>query len=270
MTGDALPTLAFPEETPGKPRRRRRVWPWIVALVVVLGLLVAAWFIVDAVAKDLATKAVRQQVRSQFGLPPDQPVDVDITGPLLPQLVIGDFGEVRIAADDVTIEGLTGDVSVVLRDLSIRDGFAMSGGSATVALDQGQLRALMAQTDGFPADTVGLADPDVTMTFTLSLFGAPFPVGVALTPSAADGDLVLTPASIELGGAQVTADDVRRRFGGLADGVLRDWDVCLAQYLPAGIVLQSASVSGGELVAGFSIRGDLLTDPAQQAKGTCS
>jgi hypothetical protein len=276
MTGDTLPTLPLPPEQgafPGAvPPRRRRVWPWIIALLVVLGLLVAAWFVAEAVAKDIVSKAVTQQVRTQFDVPADQPIDVQVDGPVLVQLMTGTIGRIAITSDDVTIRGLTGDVHVELHDIDIRNGFVMSGGQATVSLDQDELRQVMGSVDGFPADSLGLAVPNVTMTIPLQLFGVQFPVGVALTPGASSsGDLVLTPASLQLGGSQISADDLRNRFGSLAGGVIRDWTVCIKDDLPAGLQLQDADVSGDDhLVATFSIAGDIVSNPAMQQPGSCS
>lgn len=271
MTTDSQPTLPLPPEAfAPAPRRRRRVWPWIVAAVVVIALLVAAVFVAESVAKALVAQTVRDQVRSQLALPGDQPIDVQLDGPILPQLISGTLGEVRVSSDDVAIKGITGDVAVTLHDIDLRGGYAMSGGEATVTMDAAQLRTLLSSVDGFPADSLGLAAPNVTMTFPLSVFGAQFPVGVALTPSASGGNLVLTPDSLQLGGVQVSADVLRQRFGSLADGVLRDWTVCIADRLPAGIRLEQLQVSGADLVASFSIDGAIATDPALQAPGTCS
>ena len=69
---DTQPTEPLPEALmiPGDPEpRRRRVWPWIVAFAIVVGLAVAAWFAADAIARQLITGAVREGVRSQLSLP---------------------------------------------------------------------------------------------------------------------------------------------------------------------------------------------------------
>ena len=273
MSGDTQPTVPFPaewQEPDAGARPRRRRWPWLVALVVVLALIVAAFFAGEWVARDLVTKAVRQQIVSRLDLPADQPIDIEIGDPsLLFSLLVGNVGEVRLSSEDVAFEGLSGDVSLELEDVSIRPPFTLSGGTATVALDTPQLQALLATVDGFPAETVGIAEPNVTASTELSLFGVSFPLALALTPSAAEGDLILTPAALQLGGADITAEGLRDRFGGLVDPVLQGWSVCIADQLPAGIPLRAVSVREDLLVADFDIRGDLLTDAAQLAKGTC-
>ncbi|MEV4687763.1 DUF2993 domain-containing protein [Microbacterium sp. LWH3-1.2] len=257
------------------PERSRRVWPWIVAFAIVAVLAVAAWFAAEAIARQVVTGIVQDQVRTQLSLPADQQIDVGIEGAVLPQLIAGTLTELTISSDDVTIGGqgsdaqVTGDISVVAHGVSVRDG-AITDADATVVLDEQQLRELMSNVDGFPVDSLGLAAPNITMEVDLTLFGATVPVGAALTPSADQGDLVLTPASLQLGGAEVSAAQVQKTFGRLADGVVRDWDVCVAQYLPAGVTLTAVEVTGDALVADFDVDGAIATDPALQENGTCA
>ncbi len=83
----------------------------------------------------------------------------------------------------------------------------MGSAAATVVLTEEQLRTLMSTVEDFPADSLGLAAPDVTMSTELSVFGVSHPrerLAHASAPST--GDLVLTPASLQLAGAEITAD----------------------------------------------------------------
>ena len=61
-----------------------------------------------------------------------------------------------------------------------------------------------------------------------------------------------------------------RQALGAADTVLRDWDVCVAQYLPAGVTLTAVAVEGDQLVADFDVDGAIATDPALRENGTCA
>lgn len=265
---DTQPTLQLPDwQQTAAPRRR--VWPWLLAFGIVIALAVVAWFAGEAIARQIVTGVVRDQVRSQLALPSDQPIDVEIPGALIPQLIGGTLGELTVASDDVEVGRFTGDVSVTAQDVAIR-GDSMGGATATVTLDEEQLRGLVSTIEGFPADTLGIDAPAVTMRTELQLFGVGVPVGVALTPTAADGDIVLTPSSLEVAGADVGADALRAQFGAVADVVLRDWTVCVAQYLPAGVTLTDVAVDGEQLVAHFDVDGRIATDPALRANGTCA
>ncbi|MGN8552516.1 UNVERIFIED_CONTAM: DUF2993 domain-containing protein [Microbacterium sp. SLM126] len=251
------------------PRRRRRVWPWIVALVIIVALAVAAFFIAEAVARDMVERTVKNEISKQLSLPADQEVDVEVPGLLIPQLIGGSLDQVTVSSQDVPVGAFEGDVTVTATEVPIQQGVDMGGATATVTLDEEQLRSLMATVEGFPADTLGLAAPNVTMSTELQFFGIEFPIGVALTPSVSDGDLVLTPASFELAGAQIDAGALSDRFGALADIVVRDWSVCLAQYIPAGVTLTGVEVVGDTLVAEADVDGAIVTDPALQANGSC-
>lgn len=270
--GDTQATEPLPDGMvpAAAPAPRRRVWPWIVAFAIVAVLAVAAWFAAEAIARQVVTGVVRDQVRTQLSLPADQQIDVDVAGAVIPQLIGGSIDDLTIASDDVAFGGVTGDVTVTAHDVAVRGDGEMSGATATVSLDEPQLQTLLSTVEGFPADTVGLAAPNVTMSLDLQLFGVAIPIGVALTPTAAEGQIVLSPASLQLGGSEVTADALRDQFGRLADTVLRDWNVCIAQYLPAGVVLSGVEVDGDLLVADFDVDGSIATDPALQENGTCA
>lgn len=275
---DTQPTEPLPDPNaqwvlslpPAEPRKRRPVWPWIVSAVAVLALMVVAWFVAEWIAKDFVTKSIRTLIVTQLALPEDQEVDVTVEGMVLPQLISGTLDEVTVASDDVAIGPTTGDVTVHAQGIPIRADAPAEAGSASVRLDADQLKALLSSIEGFPADSVELAEPDVTMSTELSLFGLAVPIGVSLTPGVNEGDLVLTPAGFQIADAEFTAEGLRDQFGALADAVLRDWTVCIADDLPAGVTLSSVAVQGDELVVDLTVDGRIITDPALQAKGTCS
>ena len=274
---DTRPTQPLPDAgSPGGGRgTRRRAWPWVVGFGIVAVLAVAAWFAGEAIARQVVEGVVRDQVKTQLSLPADQQLDVAVTGTVLPQLIGGTLTELTITSDDVPLgaegpgPGVTGDVSVSAWGVPVRGG-EFDGAEGTLVLDEQQLRDLMSNVEGFPAETLGLAEPDITMSVDLTLFGATLPVDAALTPSTADGELVLTPASLQIGGAEVSAVDLRDRFGDVADDVLCEWDVCVAEHLPAGIALTAVAVEHETLVAGFDVDGGITSDPALQENGTCA
>ncbi|KQT74364.1 LmeA family phospholipid-binding protein [Microbacterium sp. Leaf436] len=247
-----------------RPRRR------IAVIVVVIVLLVAAVVAAEFIARSVVTGTVRSLVVENVGLPDDQDVDVQVGGGLvLPQVLGGRLSEVTVASDDVELGPLAGDVFVELRGVPVSGDSAADGGVASVRLDQNQLRSLLGQIPDIPAGTVTVAAPDVTFETSLSLFGIAIPVGVAVTPGAADGDLTLTPASFAVAGNALDADTLRGQFGGVADGLLQTSTLCIADRLPAGLTLTSATVQGQDLVATFDIAGGILNDAALQSDGTC-
>lgn len=254
---------------------RRRRWPWLVALIAVAGLAVAAWFAGEYIARGVVERTIREQVVRGLDLRADQRIDVDVPGPILPQLVVGSLGSVTISSDDVTLQqkdggaALTADVVVTAQDVPIRGG-DWSGAQASVTLDQAQLRDLLRGVDGFPADTVSLAAPTIDVAMDIPLFALTVPVGVGLTPGVSGTDLVLTPTTLRLGDAEVSADILVDQFGAVARTVVRDWKVCIASYLPEAVRLTGVQVQDASLIARFEIDSSILQPGAADHRGTCA
>ncbi|MDQ1122843.1 LmeA family phospholipid-binding protein [Microbacterium trichothecenolyticum] len=256
MTTDAAPS-------------RRRSGRWIAVLVVLVLLLAGAVVAAEFIARSVVTSTVRSLVVKHLGLPDNQNVDVTVAGVVLAQVIGGHLDDVTISSNDVTLGPLTGDVLVEMQGVPVSGGEAAQGGSASVRLDEQQVRTLLAQIPDFPAGTITMAAPDLTFTNQLSVLGVGIPVGVSVTPGASEGDLTLTPSAFELGGNSIDADTLRTQFGGVADSVLRTQSLCIADRLPAALTLTSATVQGQNLVAAFSIAGGVLNDPALRRDGSC-
>ena len=254
------------DATAPRPRKNRR---WIAILIVVVVLVGGAVVAAEFIARSVVASTVRSLVVKHVGLPDDQNVDVSVAGIVLPQVLGGRLDDVTITSNDVTLGPITGDVRVEMQGVPTSGGAAADGGTASVQLNQDQLRTLLAQIPGFPSGTVQMADPDLTLTNELSVFGVGIPVGVSVTPGASNGDLTLTPAGFELGGNSIDAETLRAQFGGVADAVLGTQSLCIADRLPAALTLTSATVQGQDLVAGFIIDGGVLNHPALQRDGSC-
>lgn len=274
VSGETQPTLPLPEASEpgtGARRRRRGALPWIIAVVVVVALAVVAWFVAEHITRSILTDTVRQQVITQLALPEDQPIDVGFDEPVLPQVIGGRLDRLDIASEDVPLGDVVADVSVRASGVPIRaDGGDITAAEATVVFGEDQLQTLLAQVDGVPEAGLTLDPPDVKVEVELSILALTVPLGVDLIPSAANGDIVLTPRAVRLGGAELTADAVRERFGAAADGVLRDYPICIRDRLPAGLTLREVRVEQAALVAEVDVDGSIISDPALQAEGTCS
>jgi hypothetical protein len=281
---DQHPTLPLPDldarwvlstDASTAPARKRR-WPWLVALIAVVALAVAAWFAGEYIARGIVERTIREQITTQLSLPADQHIDIDIPGQVLPQLISGRFGELTIAGDDVPLGGdasadsLTGDVVVRAVGVPIRRNGSIEDASASVTLDRAQLQTLLGSIDGFPASTVALDESNIDITMDLQLFALTVSVGVGLTPSVSAGQLVLTPATLKVAGADISAEALVDQFGAIARTAVRDWNVCIAKDLPAGLTLTDARVAGQTVVADFAIDGAILHDPALQQPGSCA
>lgn len=253
------------------PARRGRRWPWLLAIVIVGVLAVGAWFAGEYIARSIVERTIREQLITNLDLPADQQIDITVPGAILPQLAVGSLAEVTVSSDDVPLKsGLTADVVVRAQDVPTRSGGDWSGGYATVTLDEAQVQALLATIEGFPAATVVLDEPDIDVTTDLQLFALTVPVGVGLTPSVSAGKLVLTPDTLQVAGGEISAEALVDQFGAIARTVVRDWEVCIADQLPAALTLTGIRVDGQTVVADFEIDSAILSEPAAQQNGTCA
>ncbi|MBN9213947.1 MAG: hypothetical protein ABS62_03575 [Microbacterium sp. SCN 70-200] len=270
------PTARWVLQTDAPASAKPRRWPWLIAVLVIVGLVVAAWFAGEYIARGIVDRTIRDQITTELAVPADQPIDIDIPGPILPQLIIGSFAKVTISSDDLPLGGdtatpaLVADVVVTADDVHIRGDGDWSSATATVTLDEAQLEALLGTIDGFPADTVTLDPPEVGISMDLQVLALTVPVGVDLAARAENGQLVLTPTTLRVAGAEISADALVAQFGAIATTVIRDWDVCLAQYYPAAIDLTGVTVERTGVVADLEISSAILHDPAAREPGTCA
>lgn len=253
--------------TAASPARRRG--RGFVVLGVILVVLAALVVVAELVARQMVPDMIRASVVERLGLPAEHPVDVEVDGILIPQLLVGTLADVRIASQDVTVGAFSGDVTAHGEGVPIRGDRAAAGGTAEVRMTTEQLRSLLGTIEGIPAEAIELEAPNVTASTEVELLGARIPLGLVLEPRAADGELVLAPIEGTVAQATVTADQLRQQFGSLLEPLLQDRRVCVASSLPAALTLDAIEVVDDEVVAGFAVDGGIIHDPALQANGTC-
>lgn len=249
------------------PRRSRRGAVWIVVVVLLVGLPVAA----EVAARIVAPQLIRDRIVESLGLAPDQRIDVDIPTPLLlPLLAVGQLPELRLSAEEVELDGITADVEVVALDVPMYVDADWSDGDATLVLDEEETRRLLSRVEGFPADAFALDPPEIAIDTSFEVFGAEVPVGVRLSAEADDDRLLLSPTTFRLAGSDVSADALRRQLGPLVGSLLEDWPVCVAEHLPAALTLEDVAIEDRGVVASFEIDSAILHDDAAQQPGSCA
>ncbi|MFJ6680000.1 LmeA family phospholipid-binding protein [Microbacterium sp. NPDC091382] len=252
---------------PARRRPRRRVTWVVVVIVAIVGVLVAA----EITARIVTPQIIRDQIVENVGLPADQKIDVDIPAALmLPLVVVGQLPEIRLTADDVELNGITADVDVTAADVPMYRDADWSFANATVVMDQAQTRALLSEVDGFPAEAVTLDPPDVAVDTSFPVLGTSVPVGVTLSPAARDGEIILSPTTFRLGGADLSADALREQLGPLVGSMLEEFPVCVSQYLPKAMTLTDVAVEDRGIVASFEIDSSILRDTSAQEPGSCA
>lgn len=259
------PTLVIPrsDAVEAAPRRRRR-WPWVLLIVVVLlgVLVVVAEFVARAVLPDV----VRSLVIDELDLPADQQLAVEADGILLPQLIGGTLDRLNLSTDSVTLEGITGAADVTATGVPLRGG-DLGGATGTIRIDEAEFTTLISGTD-LPIDSVSLEAPNATVGGSFALFGADIPFALTLTPGAVEGDLELTPVQISVGGIVIDADQVDS-LGSIGSDLTQTQRVCIADQLPAGLTLTGLQIVGSAAVIDIDVNGAIATDESLLEKGVC-
>ena len=101
------------------PKKKRRVWPWILA-VVVLVVAVVGFFVADAAVKSYASNLVKQRIIQVLQLDPATPISVDLGGgSILLQALSGKVSTVHVTAPKVSFGALTGSAVVHATDVPL-------------------------------------------------------------------------------------------------------------------------------------------------------
>jgi hypothetical protein len=153
------------------------------------------------------------------------------------------------------------DPAAPTRELTVR--YAIPGDAlATVA----------PEITGVTIEEVTLEGDEVVASGGLTVFGVALRLGLGLTPSAVDGQLAFDATSIRLGDDTITADELRANplLGGLADGLLQQRRVCIADELPAALTLTGLAVEGDTLVATLDGSGAAIGGDGFTRQGVCA
>lgn len=259
-----------PAPAPPIGRRRRRVWPWVLLGVVVL--LSAAVVAADALARSFAEKAIANELASALDVPAGTPVEVRIGGgSVLVQAITGGFDRVEADVDALDLGPLTGDLRIVARGVPLDPAAPTRELRVRYAVPESALGALTPEIAGVTIDDVAFDGDEIVARGGVSLFGGSLELGLGLTPSAVEGDLAFAPTSIRIGDETFTAEQLRgdRLLGGLAESLLQERRVCIADALPAALTLTALQVHGGELVATLDGSGAAFGGTDFHRNGVC-
>ena len=253
---------------PTAPRRRR--WPLITAIVVgvVLILGLVAVIVGESQLRTYAENEIRQRVSQELGLESASDVSVDLgSSAILPQALRGRLDTVTVAASGVDLDRFSGDITFTALGVSTSSGKPVSRVDIAFRIPESEATELAIYLSGVDLDRVGFSDAGVEAAATLSVLGISVPAAMTLEPGvSSSGLLTFDPTTITAAGATVSADELRAGpLGPLAAKFLKQQTVCVAQGVPAGVVLSSAHVEGDTLALRF--HGDDVI--LGRGKGTC-
>lgn len=251
-------------------RRRHRGRVAIIVLAIVVVLLVAAAFVLDAVARAYASNLVETKVRDALSVPASDPVEAKIGGgPMLLQLASGRLERIDVDAAHLGVGALEGSATLTATGIPLDQAQPIDAARLRFTTDQAGLSQLLASFPRVPVKSVSVKGDTVTIGSSVTVFGVALPVGITFVPSAKDGQLVIAPRSVTVNGARVTSQGVRGLLGSSAADLFSSQTVCVAGLLPKGFTLRSIAVRDEKVTLVVDARSVVLSSSALSNKGSC-
>ncbi|MEY2848226.1 MAG: hypothetical protein RI885_891 [Actinomycetota bacterium] len=253
-------------DPPVPHRVRRLAFVVVVLLLVVAGLVVAAEFL----ARGIVADTVRDQVRAGLAVDSSTPIDVEVAGrSVLLQVLSGRLERVTAEASEVTFGDLSGDVRLRASGVPIDGEGTADEVDLAVTIPESDLLGLSKNLSGLPITEVTVERPDVRFSVEFDVLAFTLPLSVTVTPEAVDGALAFTPSSVTLGEQTFTAAELRTTFGSLAESALDTQDLCIAEFLPEALALESLEVGSADLTLRFGGSDVALSERALSTVGSC-
>jgi hypothetical protein len=256
---------------PGKKRQR---WVgWLLAGIIFVGLLVAAFFVADSYVRDYAKDYVRERIVEVLGLDANAAVDVDLgPGSIILQALTGAIDEVSVDLEKLAFGDVIGDATLVATGVPLDGTQPVDTLQIEATIGEESVRSLAGFLSGLELESIELEEGIIAIGTEFSVFGLfTIPVGVDLLPSAVEGGISFDPQTVTLGQDDISVADLRNNpeLSGLAGQFLASRDFCVAEYLPEALVVDGVAVVGSNLVVSINGDGVALSGPDLSTMGTC-
>lgn len=254
--------------TPAEPPRRKHTGRrWLVAALV-LFLLVAAAIVADMAVRAFAQDQVSASIEQQLPEGVEGDVAVQIGGvSFFQQYLSGRFEDVRLTSSNLTVGGLPVQASAALAGVPI-EGTRIAG---TIGNAQGEVTvpgttvAGLIAAQGVPGD-IAIADGALAYSTTTAVLGQDITLSVTAKPAVDAGSIVFRPETASVQAGLVELDGLELLNLIVPDGL----SVCVAQYLPEQVRLDSVELRGTDAVVRIAAQ-DLSVNPDELARtGACS
>jgi len=256
-------------EVPRSKHRGRRA---LIALLVVVVLLIGAFFAGDYFVKAYATNYVREQVAASLGLRTTAPVTVDLgAGSILLQAAAGRINDVRVSVNPISFDGLSGSATLTAHGVPLDQTTPVKSLGVKVYLPTSTVTAAIARVPALKAlnPTVKFSGEHVAVAGTVYVLGFPQSIGATLVPTVTDGEPGFRIVTASFDHATVSADLLDRYLPGLTGRLESGTSLCIASHLPKAFTLTGIAVKGQSIVSTFTGNGVVLNSAALSHKGTC-
>ena len=246
---------------------------WVKRLIVIVASVAVLAGLGELALRLIIPNTISGAVRTQLKLTPDHPVDVSLGGSALLHALTGRVGDVTVSVPDAPlVEGLTADAEVRAASVPFNP---ISGeireGSVSLTLSEAQLGPVISTLTSGVADSGEVQDGALVVGRTMEIFGQQVPLSATLRLKAVgDGDVEVSPEGLSAAGFDLSAETIAQIGGSVLEPLLQPRTVCVRDQLPRGITLTNITFSSrGSVIIDADLAPGILSDPAEQAKGSC-
>jgi hypothetical protein len=250
------------------PTRQTRRWlkPAIIAGGIIV-FLVAAFFVADASLRAYAQGRIADEIKSELpnGFTAND-LTVDIGGfSVISQYLGGSFDTVSLDADDVRMNGVPAQASIVAHGVPIDFSKPVASIKGSMVLDQDAANRLVKIPGATSKITFG--DGTVGYSGSTKLFGLSLTYTAVVEPKADGTTIQLAPKSVKLTGGPAGLD-----LSGIVSQVLGDkpFPLCVAQFLPQGVTVTDVTIEKGSANATVMAENIVLDQKTFENLGSCS
>jgi hypothetical protein len=240
--------------------------------VVVVVLLVVAFFVGDSIAKSYATSYVQQQVATALDLPSTAPVHVDLgTGSILLQAATGSINDVTVDVDPLQIDGLTGSAVLTAHGVPLSSTAPVKSLEVDVTVPETTITDAIKKVPELAqfSPTVTVSGNQATVAGSFSVFGFVQHLSVTMTPTVSAGKPSFMITTAKFDGATISVTQLDKDIPGLATVLQSGTSLCIANALPKSFVLTGITIQGKSLVSRFTGNGVELNQASLSQRGTC-
>lgn len=244
-----------------------------VTVLVVLVLLAVAYFAADVALRSYAESQI--EVRLADSLPAGITANPTVTiagASFITQYLAGSFDAITVDAPAVTVGDVKLAAHAVAHDVPTDQSAPLQRLTGTLALDQDAVDHIVrnGEADGSlqlgPNARLLLGSGTLGYEGRTSFLGIDIGYEVSAKPVAKGTTLDLVPQAVHVTSGPV-AFDVKSLLGELAN---RPISVCVAAYLPPGVLVTSVSVQPDEATLTFEAQNLVLQDLDFEAYGSCN
>lgn len=246
----------------GRGGRAGRVFFVVAGIVLVVAALCV---VAELVVRNIAEQRVAEEI--ERGLPEGVDGDVDVSfagASVIAQYLGGTMQEITISAPEVIVLGSPIAVDVVATDVPVEQGSEIGRVDASITASEESVNALV-ELQEIPGGLT-LGEGAVGYDGVIELLGLPIEYSVTAEPEAAGDTVLLRPTDVEVGavGGLIDVSDLVERITG-GD----PYPVCVAEFLPEGVEVDSVVVSPGELRVDLEATGVVFAADTLETRGSC-